>query len=103
MSERTALAKHSLVVAGHRTSISLEAAFWTGLKAAAARRGRSVAALVAEVDRERGAANLSSALRVFVLEEAGAAPASTAHPLDAPVPASVARAEDEPRPRSSAA
>lgn len=71
MSDRTALEKHSLVIAGHRTSISLEAAFWMGLKAAATRRGLSVAALVAEVDRERGSANLSSALRVYVLAEAG--------------------------------
>lgn len=71
MSGRTGLEKHSLVIAGHRTSISLEAAFWAGLKDAAARRGLSVAALVSEVDRERGSANLSSALRVYVLGEAG--------------------------------
>lgn len=63
----TAIVKHSLVVAGHRTSISLEDAFWQALKAAAAARGLSVAALVAEIDAGRGAANLSSAIRVFLL------------------------------------
>lgn len=62
-----AVVKRSLAVAGHRTSISLEEAFWSGLRDIAAERGLSVAALVAEVDRGRGPSNLSSALRVFVL------------------------------------
>ncbi len=60
--------KRSLVVAGHRTSVSLEDAFWRRLKAIAAERGLSVNALAAAVDAARGEANLSSALRVFVLE-----------------------------------
>jgi predicted DNA-binding ribbon-helix-helix protein len=64
--------KHSLVVAGHRTSVSLERAFWDALKAAAAEDGCSLAALVARVDAARGEANLSSALRVFALERAQA-------------------------------
>lgn len=63
----TVLAKHSLLIAGHRTSVSLEGAFWNGLRVLAARRGLSVAALVAEIDAGRGAANLSSAIRVHVL------------------------------------
>jgi predicted DNA-binding ribbon-helix-helix protein len=62
--------KHSIVIAGHRTSISLEEPFWRELKEIAARDGVSLAALVAQVDAGRGAANLSSALRVFVLERA---------------------------------
>ena len=62
-----AVIKRSLTVSGHRTSISLEDAFWSGLRGIAAERGLSVAALVAEVDRGRGLSNLSSALRVFVL------------------------------------
>ena len=62
-----AVVKRSLTVAGHRTSISLEDAFWSGLRGIAAERGLSIAALVAEVDRGRGPSNLSSALRVFVL------------------------------------
>jgi len=65
--EPTAIVKHSLVVAGHRTSISLEDAFWQALKAAAQSRDLSIAALVAEIDAGRGAANLSSAIRVFLL------------------------------------
>jgi predicted DNA-binding ribbon-helix-helix protein len=65
----TDLAKHSLVIAGHRTSISLERAFWEALQAIARERETSLASLVASVDAERGAANLSSALRVFVLNE----------------------------------
>jgi predicted DNA-binding ribbon-helix-helix protein len=64
------IVKHSVVVAGHRTSVSLEDAFWQALKAIAAQEGVSLAALIARVDAERGEANLSSALRVFVLERA---------------------------------
>lgn len=62
--------KRSLVIAGHRTSVSLEEAFWRELKALAARRRQSVNALVAEIDAGRGSANLSSAIRVFMLENA---------------------------------
>ncbi len=60
--------KHSLVVAGHRTSVSLEDAFGRRLQAIATRRRISVNSLTSEVDAARGEANLSSALRVFVLE-----------------------------------
>ncbi|MGJ0532290.1 ribbon-helix-helix domain-containing protein [Methylocystis sp.] len=62
--------KHSVVIAGHRTSVSLEDAFWRALKDIAAQEGVSLAALIARVDAGRGEANLSSALRVFVLERA---------------------------------
>ncbi len=64
------LVKRSLAISGHRTSISLEGAFWSRLKALAASRGQSASALVAEIDAARGEANLSSAIRVFVLEAA---------------------------------
>ena len=60
--------KRSLQISGHRTSVSLEEIFWTELRAIAAMREKSVAALVAEIDAARGESNLSSALRVFVLE-----------------------------------
>ncbi len=60
--------KRSLVVAGHRTSVSLEDAFWRRLQAIATSRRISVNSLTSEVDAARGEANLSSALRVFVLE-----------------------------------
>jgi predicted DNA-binding ribbon-helix-helix protein len=62
--------KHSIVIAGHRTSVSLEDAFWRALKDMANAEGLSLAALVARVDAGRGEANLSSALRVYVLERA---------------------------------
>ncbi len=60
--------KRSLVVAGHRTSVSLEDAFWRRLGRIGVERGLSVNALAAIVDASRGEANLSSALRVYVLE-----------------------------------
>lgn len=60
--------KHSLVIAGHRTSISLEEPFWVELKSFALERDMSLAALVAEIDGARGGANLSSAIRVALLE-----------------------------------
>jgi predicted DNA-binding ribbon-helix-helix protein len=62
-----AMDKHSLTIAGHRTSISLERAFWDDLRRIAAERGRSIAALVAEIDAGRGPANLCSAIRVYLL------------------------------------
>jgi predicted DNA-binding ribbon-helix-helix protein len=69
---RTMMRKHSLVIAGHRTSVSLEDAFWRRLQAIAAERETPLARLVAEIDAARGEANLSSAIRVFVLSEAEA-------------------------------
>jgi predicted DNA-binding ribbon-helix-helix protein len=62
------IVKHSLAIAGHRTSVSLEQAFWDGLKTIATKRSLSISALVAEIDSQRGDANLSSALRVYVLK-----------------------------------
>lgn len=63
--------KRSLTIAGHRTSVSLEGPFWDELKRIAAGEDRSLAGLVAEIDRARqGKGNLSSRLRCFVLERA---------------------------------
>ena len=62
------LRKHSVVLGGHRTSVSIEDAFWTALQDIAAQRQVSVNALVAQVDESRQG-NLSSALRLFVLAE----------------------------------
>ena len=67
----TSIVKHSLMIAGHSTSVSLEDAFWSRLKGLAEYRGQSVAGLVVEIDEGRGSANLSSAIRVFLLEAAG--------------------------------
>jgi predicted DNA-binding ribbon-helix-helix protein len=61
------LRKRSVIIAGHRTSLSLEQAFWDVLKTIAARRGLSVARLIAEIDESRRG-NLSSAARLFVLD-----------------------------------
>ena len=60
--------KHSASLHGHRTSISLEDEFWRELKAIAEARGMSFAGLLAEIDDNRDeGSNLSSALRVYVL------------------------------------
>ena len=65
------LVKRSFSLAGHRTSVALEPAFWTALEAIAADRGLSLAALVAERDAARAedGAPLASTLRVFALME----------------------------------
>jgi predicted DNA-binding ribbon-helix-helix protein len=59
--------KRSLTIAGHRTSIAIEREFWTGLEAMALAGGQSIAALIAEIDQQREAPNLSSAVRLAVL------------------------------------
>ena len=60
--------KRSLTIRGHRTSVTLEEAFWTALREVAQAEGVSVAALVAEVDSARDpATNLASAIRLRVL------------------------------------
>lgn len=61
--------KRSVVIAGHRTSISVENAFWDALLAIASMREISANQLITEIDRERRG-NLSSAIRLFVLAEA---------------------------------
>lgn len=61
--------KYSVTLHGHRTSFSLEEEFFAALKGIAETRGQSMASLIADVDdRRRDNDNLSSALRVFVLE-----------------------------------
>lgn len=62
------LRKHSVLLDGHPTSITLEDAFWDALKTIAKRRGMSLNKLITEIDHAR-ATNLSSALRVFVFSE----------------------------------
>jgi predicted DNA-binding ribbon-helix-helix protein len=64
---RHGVLKRSVAIAGHRTSVSLEEPFWEALNAIAREGGRTLPALIAEIDGARGAGNLSSALRVFVL------------------------------------
>ncbi len=62
--------KRSVNIAGHRTSVSLEDAFWVALREIADRRGLSLNAMIREIDATRSG-NLSSAIRVFVLAERG--------------------------------
>ena len=59
--------KRSIVLAGHKTSVSLEDAFWRGIKDIAASRRTTLSDLVASIDTERKNGNLSSAIRLFVL------------------------------------
>lgn len=62
------ITKRSVMIAGHRTSVSLEPEFWSALQDIARARGQSIQGLVGAVDAERGERNLSSALRVHVLQ-----------------------------------
>jgi predicted DNA-binding ribbon-helix-helix protein len=60
--------KRSIVIAGHKTSVSLEDAFWKGLKDIAGGRDMTLSELVAAIDSDRRHGNLSSAIRLFVLD-----------------------------------
>jgi predicted DNA-binding ribbon-helix-helix protein len=60
--------KRSIVIASHKTSVSLEDAFWKGLKDIAIARRVTLSDLVASIDTERRHGNLSSAIRLFVLD-----------------------------------
>ncbi|MEE4209135.1 MAG: ribbon-helix-helix domain-containing protein [Parvularcula sp.] len=69
MKDGGAFQKRSVSLGGHRTSVSLEAAFWTELERLAEEQTRSLASLLAEIDRDRAPEqNLASALRLHVLE-----------------------------------
>jgi predicted DNA-binding ribbon-helix-helix protein len=65
---RSSVIKRSIIIAGHKTSVSLEDAFWKSLKQIAIRRGTTLSSLVTSIDVERRQGNLSSCLRLFVLE-----------------------------------
>lgn len=60
--------KRSLTIAGHRTSIALEAEFWAGLENIAETRGMALSELIREIDETRESPNLSSAVRLTVLK-----------------------------------
>jgi predicted DNA-binding ribbon-helix-helix protein len=64
---KSPISKRSIIIAGHKTSVSLEDEFWNSLKGIARERNMTVAALVAAIDADRQHANLSSAIRLFVL------------------------------------
>ncbi|MBN9048643.1 MAG: ribbon-helix-helix domain-containing protein [Rhizobiales bacterium] len=65
---KSPVVKRSIVIAGHKTSISLEDAFWKGLKEIAGDRQQTLSDIVAEIDKGRQQGNLSSAIRLFVLD-----------------------------------
>jgi predicted DNA-binding ribbon-helix-helix protein len=65
---KSPVVKRSIVIAGHKTSVSLEDAFWKGLKEIAGERDQTLSELVASIDSDRQHGNLSSAIRLFVLD-----------------------------------
>jgi predicted DNA-binding ribbon-helix-helix protein len=65
---QSTIVKRSIVVAGHKTSVSLEDAFWRGLKEVARQRDMTLSELVGTIDSGRQHGNLSSAIRLFVLD-----------------------------------
>jgi len=64
---KSQVVKRSIVIGGHKTSVSLEDAFWHGLREIAGRRDETLSALVSSIDADRQHTNLSSAIRLFVL------------------------------------
>ncbi len=91
---KSPVVKRSIVIAGHKTSVSLEDAFWRGLKEIAATRNMTLSDLVATIDGGRHHGNLSSAIRLFVLdhyrlraygEHAPLVPAGNSQPAASPV------------------
>ena len=65
---KSPVVKRSIVIAGHKTSVSLEDAFWTALKEIAGNRDLTMSELVASIDQDRRHGNLSSAIRLYVLD-----------------------------------
>ena len=96
---KSPVVKRSIVIAGHKTSVSLEDAFWQGLKEIADERSMTLSDLVSSIDTDRRHGNLSSAIRLFVLDHyrnnnAGAGTTAVAHDmLTIQQPASVLRAD----------
>ena len=70
---KSTIVKRSIVLAGHKTSVSLEDAFWEGLKDIAKAKRKTLSELVGGIDTNRKHGNLSSALRLFVLDHYKAA------------------------------
>ena len=71
----------SIVLAGHKTSVSLEDEFWAGLKEIAKAQRKTLSELVNNIDIDREQANLSSAIRLFVLNHYQARHQSDVHPI----------------------
>jgi predicted DNA-binding ribbon-helix-helix protein len=94
---KSKVVKRSIIIAGHKTSVSLEEAFWRALKEIAVDRQITVSDLVGAIDARRQHGNLSSAIRLFVLDHYQARPKIEQQPRDLtmvrPRPASILRAE----------
>ena len=80
---KSPVVKRSIVVASHKTSVSLEQAFWNGMKEISALRNMTLSELVGEIDGNRQRGNLSSAIRLFVLDYFKNRAIATAAPADA--------------------
>jgi len=65
---KSPVVKRSIVVGGHKTSVSLEEAFWSSMKEISGIRSMTLSELVGEIDTARQQGNLSSAIRLFVLD-----------------------------------
>jgi len=65
---KSPVVKRSIVVGGHKTSVSLEEAFWNGMKEISRQRSMALSEMVGEIDSNRQQGNLSSAIRLFVLD-----------------------------------
>jgi predicted DNA-binding ribbon-helix-helix protein len=99
---KSAIVKRSVVLAGHKTSVSLEEAFWRGLKDIASSRRSTLSNLIGSINTDREQGNLSSAIRLFVLSHYQARPGYEGQTRAAPAremmmtppqPVSVLRAE----------
>ena len=91
---KSVIIKRSIVLNGHKTSVSLENEFWEGLRQIADTQKSKVSALVQRIDRERTNRNLSSAIRIFVFnyfreKVANERPSASTAPLWAPTAAFV--------------
>jgi predicted DNA-binding ribbon-helix-helix protein len=64
---RSPIVKRSIMISGHKTSVSLEDAFWSDLKNIARAQKATLGELISKIDESRGHGNLSSAIRLFVL------------------------------------
>ena len=64
---KSTIVKRSVIIAGHKTSVSVEDAFWKGLKAIAGERDMNMSELITSIDSDRQHSNLSSAIRLYVL------------------------------------
>jgi predicted DNA-binding ribbon-helix-helix protein len=65
---KSLVVKRSIVIAGHKTSVSLEEPFWLGLKEIARVQQTTLSTMVGDIDTKRRQGNLSSAIRLFVLD-----------------------------------